>query len=332
MVDESGKPEKSEAPDLPKAELGEEVHEAPKTRCKACDDCHALRENVSPGIPVNQEVKQLYTPEEVRDYPGLTRSTDDQHIADLDGIEAAYELGTNVECSLKGGHLHQNGFIVKALCGMTLSMGKDCGARFIIGFKEARSRFNRRKSFQTNVARAQSWRAGVGARFERYFKAFKQRREVVETTERLLKLLYKELSSRAKAKPPKTAVRPESPRNREEHLIVQNIVGLTLFSDDGEKLISKMQRAIQNYEAEVPAGPLGEETAKNLARYAMHFDDAVVPLERWLDESGRFMTKANLEVAVAAIHKPNPTVVEEPDGFRVSYFPGETALLRWSRK
>jgi hypothetical protein len=128
------------------------------TPCAACAACHAKRDDVSAGQPSWEHIPCLETPEAVTAFPGL-QVTSEQHVADLDGILAWYDLpeGIRVPCSLKGRHPHGHGVVVRMLCGIIVCMGKVCGKKSIIGFEAVHRSVKARVQFQSDERYLDGW-------------------------------------------------------------------------------------------------------------------------------------------------------------------------------
>lgn len=293
-------------------------------RCVACVACEVAREHISPGRPTLDDVPELPGPETLASYPGLT-STNEEHTADLEGLLARYDFDEHVPCSLKGGHPHSLGVVVKTLCGLTLCMGTRCGARCIVGFQDILNDLKRRTGHHNNLRLVAAWPAQFGHRLDVLRKRLRIATDVAQTMKRHLPTLDRAMKVRATqgAKGAEVIIAHARSHDESRH----EIRGLALFRrlpslDTVEESWSRFN-ARRSSESGFPSAELADE----LARLASAAERSAGRTETWLDDASSFLTPMNVALALRSMGVANPAVEQEDGGLRVRYMP-ESALLR----
>lgn len=303
-------------------------------RCRACDECHSRREDVSSGAPSWENVPVLTSPSELESYPRL-QTSDEQHIADPDGILARYEFSTEVACSLKGRHRHQIGVVVRTLCDLVICMGRRCGKKSIVGFEDVHRSVARRVRFQGDVAYLDGWTDRFERRIRELERPLATRDELLLTLTKHLPELAAELRRRcdegARGAEVRVASRDRSGRVPEELRAgtgdqVLRLSGLSLFRKVPR--LARLRSALVAFrEQERLAPPLDGGSARELKAMARSADRRADEAAAWVRETTAFLSEANLRLALAALGRDNPVVRAEGHGWRVGYFPGRSALL-----
>lgn len=292
--------------------------------CAACAACHAKRDDVSAGQPSWEHIPFLETPEAVTEYPGL-QVTSEQHVADLDGILAWYDFpeSIRVPCSLKGRHPHSYGVVVRMLCDIVICMGKDCGKKSIIGFEAVHRSVRTRVQFQTDQRYLDGWPGRFKERIADLQRPLRGRHELLGTMERLLPELYRELARRCVEGSGGAAV--ELRRDRETE--TRHLAGLQLFRKTAPQ-VDDLQRSLSKFEAALrDAPPIDGPAAAALLRMAKAAEQRADAAREWVRETTGFLTEENLALALVALRRESASVQAEPNGIRVGYMPGRSALL-----
>lgn len=289
-------------------------------RCEACDDCHSKRDEVGPGVPVWDDFKQLATPDDLINFPRLTASTQLKHIAEGDGILARYEFPTKVICSLKGGHRHNQGIVVRMLCGVTLCMGFDCGKQSIIRFKEILKDYDRRRKFATDRGTIETWPEQFRARIATLAPALDQRRTLEEALRVKLPELHGELLRRHRKGAGGLEVTIPADRIGAKEDQLRHLAGLALLDarkHDPARLRTCLENFVRQRERQPPIdGP----SATALMAIAQKGNRRADTDQRWIQETAAFTTDANLRLALLAARLDAPTVEATPGGWKLCYF------------
>ncbi len=289
-------------------------------RCPACDDCHAKRDEVGPGLPVWADFPQLATPEDLDSYPDLTHNTQNKHIAEGDGILARYEFPREVRCSLKGDHLHKQGIVVRMLCGVTLCMGFKCGERSIIGFKDILQDYRRRRKYAADRGTIGSWAEQFRLRIATLAPALQQCRELEEALRLKLPELQRELMRRHKlgARGLEVTIPADRVGAKEDQL--HHLAGLQLLDarkHDPARLRGCLEEFIAQHERQPPVdGP----SAKALMAIADKGNRRANRDRDWINQAAAFTTDANLRLALLAAGLDAPTIEATARGWRLCYF------------
>jgi hypothetical protein len=306
--------------------------------CDACRDCHAKRDNVSAGIMRLEDIPELMSRAEVESFKGLTLQTRGKHIAALDDLLAFYDLPEHdVHCSLRGGHRHGRGVVVRTLCELVICMGEDCGEDSIIGYKEIRSRARRRRKFRDQKRSLSGWAEGFAARIAplRLQCRLRQKwRDVLHvqlpTLERELKERYS-LGARGEEVTVKiagsdSAMMPEELGGRVT-ADVRRLVGLSVVMPHPPQYDS-LEAALSRFKSLERTSPaVDAPSAQALDELARSASKAATKVESWVRDTQALVSVENLRLALFALGRDSATVTQEPGGLRVSYMPGETGLL-----
>jgi hypothetical protein len=322
----------------PRNEDAQAVQENNEPLCDACRECHSKRENVSAGVKRLEDIPELFTLAEIENFEGLTRNTQGKHIADLDDLLAFYDLPeVVVRCSLKGGHPHATGVVVKTLCELIICMGEDCGSESIIGYRAIRAKVNRRRKFRDDQRSLAGWATKFADRIAPLKGQMRLRqkwRDVLQaqlpTLDRELKRL-RALGARGEEVTVKTsgagsAMLPGELKGRVS-ADVRRLMGLTLL-DRNHPMYDSRELSLGRFKELERSSPAVDATAaRALAEVARKASNAATKVEAWLRETEAFATLDNLTLALVALAHDNPQVAIEVGGLRVSYMPGESGLF-----
>jgi|GEM_PF-6070794 len=265
-------------------------------RCAECDRCGELRENISSGSPSWDSIPTLATVADLMNFPNLTAETPDQHIGDLDGVLAKYHFEDRVPCSLKGRHPHERGVVLKALCGMTLCMGPNCGKKSIVGFADIWRQVSRVEQFE----RDQGYLARWPAFFEKFTAPIRIQLDLREAWRTALfkdaRPLYDRLS------------RADGSTTIDVNGQVETLSGLVLFNKHvrAEDLKSELTNFVREYAANPPNDGT---SAARLARLAGKANRLAQDAEGWLQETESFANARNIALCLHAA-KLNDAKVE----------------------
>lgn len=297
--------------------------EAP--RCEACRSCEAQRDNVSAGGPCWDDIPQLQAPRSLLEFPGL-ETTDEQHVADLDGVLARYQFDEDVRCSFKGRHPHRTGLVVRMLCGQVLAMGFDCGEKSILGFEAVRTSVRVRERFRTDREAVEKFEERYRRRIAAIQRPLRARLRTREVLQAQLRDLFLLLHGRCHSAEPGTAVKVRRNAGPGEESI-EHLVGLDLFIDrpfTSDSLESELQAYVDELRANPPIdGP----SARHLRGLAEKVRRHVERAEDWLRDTEGFLSERNLMLALIALGRDSPLVEAVPEGIRVGYMPGARATL-----
>jgi hypothetical protein len=270
-------------------------------RCPTCDACERERDNVGPGGQSWDRIKRLTSPTEVVEYPGLVASTHMRHVAARDGIQARYDLSTEVLCSLAGRHRHQQGVVVKALCGITICMGFDCGRRSIVGFSEIARDVRRRVRFENETEYLASWSTQFRAQVARLRPALVERVKVYETLSDKLPELFKRLP----------AIRLDKS---------SGVLGLDIL-DARKHAPAKLDEIRTQFDQQMEQSPpIDGQSSAALMKIARSGNRRVDACRAWVRETTPFTTEPNLKRALIATRREAGSVEAVPGGWRVKHF------------
>ncbi len=250
-----------------------------------------------------------------------------------------YAFDENVECSLKGRHKHQQGLVVRTLCGLVLCMGRDCGKQSIIGFEGIIRTTAGRRRFQADLKILENWSGKARVRLDEISRIVQSRTDVVETMRMQLSALYAELFRRWRqgAKGDEVHIKPRNRQRLPEELRdgptpTFLLVGMNVF-ESKQPALGKLRATLAQYEKlETEAPPIDGPSADALRKLSLLFDDRAQRLEEWRRETVAFLTENNLRLALVALNRDNPHLNREGNGWRVGYMPGESAILPlWER-
>jgi hypothetical protein len=232
-------------------------------------------------------------------YPGVV-NTDEQHVAERDGILARYELNEIVPCSLKNRHRHMEGVVTQMLCGITIRMGLICGGRSIVGFDELMSEYRRRVSYNKDVDVTTGW----ADRFE-------QRILTLEPALNVRLTLFH-------------AIESHNPKSFFQDLWNRSKGGAAALNHDGQTLAgleimkarrfdpAKLRGVLADFRRQWP--PHDVESAKALRLIAKRGNELADECEAWIRETVAFTSKSNLELAVRAAYFTKGRVEERKSG------------------
>lgn len=296
-------------------------------RCKACDDCHARRDEVSAGAPSWDAIPVLSYPEELFAFPGLTAHTTEKHAGDRDGILAQYAFETDVPCSNVGRHPHRNGLVVRMLCGVILCMGRICGKDSIIGFDGILQDVSRRQKFTQDRAYLAGWASRAEAQLAELRGPARVRNEVLAQMEHV-PLILDRLAERAKASGRSAEVLITTERKNLEGKVVKDqtrheIAGLALFRGKLPE-VADIERHLHQFQSFM--APTDAESAKPLLTIARRADKLLERLRLSIREARAFVTEANLQIVLAGTRAPGGVVVKEGSVLRLHYL-GHDARL-----
>lgn len=98
-----------------------------------CPACQELPPEASSAQDHYREVRHLTDPKDLEGYEIATTNT--RHTIPENKLLALYTFRQRVPCSNPGRHLHLDGLLVQARCGLVLAMGNDCGSQLVENFK-----------------------------------------------------------------------------------------------------------------------------------------------------------------------------------------------------
>ncbi len=305
-------------------------------RCRECEDCDDQRETVSPGAPSWESIPELGTPQALSSFPDL-QQTDEDHIADPDGILASYAFDTDVLCSLRGRHPHQKGLVVRTLCGLVLAMGMTCGKKHILGFHGIVETSRKRSRFHANLRAITDWVPRAKRRLDLLDRQVKGCDDVASTLKQCLPGLYSELRQRRKDKGKgeevflyKPGAKPERKKTDENGPAgptpTARLVGLAIL-DNKRPALSHLRKLVAQFEeCEREAPPIDGPSAENLRAIGRRFEERAEALASWVQEAAQFLSESNLTLALAAINAHNPQVERQARHWKVSHM-NHSALL-----